>query len=247
MKARVKNQFVLMLHREYERRQLNNSRYSKRAFAKDLKISKSCLHDLLVSKTEPSIKTIDQICDSLKLSGSDRKALLEKKYEPKLITAKDQSEIFHWHYFALLNLIETKNSSTDAGVLAKRLGLTKAVVGKALKDLERYNLIVKQGDKYVRAVESVITTEGIPSHYIKSLHAENLKRAERSLFEDDINHREMMSLTFAINKDQYKKILKENKKHRDRVIKITLEEGDKDEVYTFSMQLFPQTIIKEKK
>jgi len=237
--------FSLFLQREFHRRSNANQQYSKRAFAKDLNVSKSCLHDLLAGKAKASRKTIRVICESLHLNKEDHDRFVEDPISLDSVINHDYLKVFHWYYFAILNLIETKDSNLSSTWFAERLGIGEAVVKDAIKDLIEFKFITKSKKKYIRLEESVKTQMDVPSIFIKSLHAENLKRAEESLFKDSVEDREMTSLTFAVDRSQFLKIKKENQKHRERIAKIVRGKAESDEVYTFAMQLFPQTIIKE--
>lgn len=235
--------FKSLLERDYQRRYNNNNRYSKRAFASDLGISKSCLHDILTGRRVASKKTMTRVAESLGLSQSDKKLLLNNNLDSLKMADKDYSDMFHWQHFVILNLIETKGCKSSPEFFAEKLGVTKQVVAEALGTLKSLNLIGELDGKLYRVKSSVQTTMDTPSHFIRSLHSENLHRAEKALFEVAIDLREMTSLTFAIDRNQFQQIKKETEQFRKRITRIVQSSSDPDCVYTVAVQAFPQTKI----
>jgi len=232
-----------LLSREYERRSGGNHRYSQRAFANDLGVSKSFLNDILNTKKQPSEKMIVKITEALKLSQLEQEQILKAELSGLEIREDKYSEMYHWQHFAILNLIETKRSTGDADFYAEALGIELSVAEQALETLVSLGLIERQDEKFVRTQNRVTTGMEVPSHTIKCLHSEMLGRADRALFEVSPEQREVTALTFAADPEDYLKIKKETKKFREKLAKIAANTQDPEHVYTVAVQVFPHTKI----
>ncbi len=233
--------FTTFLEKEYQRRSTRNPSYSKRAFAKDIGISKSCLHDIFSGRRQASELTISRVSKHFKLNTRDRQNLFSEEFPAQLINSIDYSDILHWEHLAVLNLIETKNSKTVPSWFAKELQISLAKAKEILLSLEKYKMIEKSGKKYVRLIHSLKTTMNTASHTIKCFHSENLKRAEKALFEVDLEQREFTALTFAITEKQFEEIKIELKKLRNKIAKLVSQCEEPTHVYTLANQFFPLT------
>jgi len=224
----------------------NNHRYSQRAFAKDLGLSKSYLHDLLNSDRQASDKMVHKIAAILNLSAEEKQQMLKPAFSGYDVREVDHSAMYHWQHFAILNFIETKPSTIDLKSMASSLRTDVATVSSALKDLIELKLIEKKDSGFERIHKSVKTEMDVPSYAIKCFHSENLHRAERALFDLDVESRECTSVTFAINKADYAKIKRETERFRKKIGKIVESSVEPDTVYTAAIQVFPQTQQKTK-
>jgi uncharacterized protein (TIGR02147 family) len=243
-----------LLIREYQRRRENNHRYSQRAFAKDLGLSKSYLNELLNTNKQASSKMIERIASRLKLTYQEINQMIDAQLQGLVLTEEsDYADMYHWYHFAVLNLIETKDSSAEVSFFVNRLGLDEKKIEETLQLLLNLNLIRLDGNQFIRVHDQINTQMDIPSHAIKCLHSENLHRAEKALFELDVDLRECTSVTFAGNYTDYKKIKQETKRFRQKISKIAKESKSLEQVFTVAVQVFPQTkveniiINKEKK
>jgi uncharacterized protein (TIGR02147 family) len=79
----------------------------------------------------------------------------------------------------------------------------------------------------------------VPSNAIKKHHDEMLKKAEESLYTDDISQREFLNMTLAFSKKQMKEAKMAIRLFQeDFAKKFYSKESQKDSVYQLSVQLF---------
>jgi uncharacterized protein (TIGR02147 family) len=103
-------------------------------------------------------------------------------------------------------------------------------------------LVERVGRGFEQATAPLTTTNDIPSEAVRRHHRQNLERATHALEHEPVERREVTSTTFAFapeNLPAAKAAIREAK--RKLVALMENGRGDKNEVYTLSMQLFPQT------
>jgi hypothetical protein len=245
-----------ILNRELSERKAKNSYYSLRAFARDLGIGSTSLSDVLANKRSLSKTNIEKVSDKLGLSPIDIDLMLG---ETKGRTAREDLEekqrlqleedtfrlIADWYHLAILSLAKIPGSLADPCWLSERLGITVSEAELALNTLKRLGFIEIKRGKIYRTTVSLSTTRDIPSSAIRKYHRSNLRLAEDSLEQVNVELREFSSMTMAIDPDklpQAKDILMRTKR---RISKL-LESGKAKEVYTLTFQLFPvTTAVKE--
>jgi uncharacterized protein (TIGR02147 family) len=140
---------------------------------------------------------------------------------------------------AILELMELNDCEHTDSWFAKKLRLKKIVVSNALERLENIGWIVFDNGIYKATFNSSTTSFDVPSNAIKKHHDEMLKKAEESLYTDDISQREFLNMTLAFSKKQ----MKEAKMvirlfQEDFAKKFYSKESQKDSVYQLSVQLF---------
>ncbi len=236
-----------MVLSEYTSRRLKNHRYSFRAYARDLGISKSSLSDFLADKRGISGRTAEKIADALALSPLQIKSLKTVPASSHILLEEDRFRmIVDWYYFAILSLARLPNARANKDWIARRLGISELEVQNALDRLMRLGLVKKQGSRLVRTTKSITTTDDIPSAALKVHHEQNFARAEKALKTVKVDLREISSVTFPADPKQIEAAKKLVRIFRKKLVK-TLETKNASEVYTFAVQLFPQTIPEDRK
>lgn len=231
--------FLNFLRSEYDRRLTRNSKYSQRAFARDLGISKSLLHDVFHEKKSMSFKTMKSVASQLGLKDTELSTIVDDSRSS--MSQQEFSQISNWYYYAILSLAKIPNTPADPSIIARRLGLQESEVVEALQTLEKMNLIDTQNGRLVRQSSSLSADWKVPSIYLKHFHSQNLSRAERAMFNAPFEAREINSLTVALSKNQYLKIKKQLSSFQKKIMKTLDESSEAEHVYTFAFQLFPQT------
>jgi len=240
------DKYQKFLKEEYERRALRNPQYSMRAFAKDLDISKSSLHNVLTGQRGLAQKSLDKVFERLKVSEKERNELFAiTDAEHYLLPEEDFSQIYHWWYFAILSLCNVPAAKACPKWISGKLGIEKKTAKEALATLSKMNFIDVTDGKLVRLKKSLSTTNGIPSRSLKLFHSENLERAEKAIFEVDTTDREINSITFATDKEQFEKVKKEIKKFLIKSMNTAEKTKNQDRVCTMAVQFFPQTKIRK--
>lgn len=247
---------ILMDH--FDKRRERNQQYSLRAFAKGLDISPTQLSQIFSGKRKLSVKMANKIADKLPLSPIEKEDFLETlnpnqqtlnsqevKNDERLLLKEDEFRLIcDWEHFAILSLSELKENSFDSRWIARRLGIKINRAAEARDRLLRMGLIERKGYGLIQIAPPIITTNDILSHSIQKSHQGHLELASERLKEVEIDKREYTSVTLATNPQkicQAKTIIRNFKRKLTRF----LEDSEKSEVYTLSIQLFPNTIIEE--
>ncbi|WP_291515434.1 TIGR02147 family protein [Bdellovibrio sp. ArHS] len=213
---------IQILKEEFEERASRNSGYSLRAFARDLGVSPAALSLLLNMKRGISEQKAGDIATRLGFTLYEKEEFLLsvtsqhsrspgrreeslKKIEQmsnranrqKKIAAEAFVAVQNWYCLAILELLELDHCIHKPIWFAEKLGLNVVVIKNALDNLTRAGLIEFSKGKYRALTEESTTEEDVPSQEIKNFHAQVMKRAEQSLFNDAVNDREFINMTLA--------------------------------------------------
>lgn len=248
------NYWKQILIDELELRRSKNHSYSLRAFAHSLTLSPAQLSQLLSGKRILTRKMAEKISTKLGLPKSEMEKFLYSSFDiqnedeaPSFQIAHDEFLLISdWYHFGILSLSETKNSKASSLWISKRLGISHEQAAEGIQRLLRLGIIEIKNGKIYQIKKNLKTTTDIPSSAVRKYHRQNLVKASEKLEEIDVNSREFTSITMAIdtkNIPAAKKLITEFK----RKLSSLLEEGSAKEVYTFSAQLFPVSILEDKK
>ncbi len=239
----------LILEKELESRKKINSAYSLRSFAKFLEVSPATLSQVMSSKRTLGRKSEEKILSKLgiKSEGSrysdyvrSTKTKAEEQRTPSLKLEEDVFQLIsNWQYFAILSLSELKDSKADPRWIARKLNIKVEEANKAIKRLERLQIIEILPDNSFKQIAPPLTThEDIPSEAIRNFHRSVLGLAQIRLEEVPVEEREFRSVTIAGNSKRIKKAKKLIKELKE-LITDCMETGKTDEVYQLNIQLFP--------
>jgi uncharacterized protein (TIGR02147 family) len=260
----AKYDFVMQIKKQFEVRTSKNSNYSLRAFARDLDMLPSRLSDILNYKKGLSEFSANKIAAKLGLNENETelfilsakslhargdkdkttaKTLLQKKLSSLKAIQKLNLDDFelsnNWYHLTILELLELKDCDHSLDWFAARLNLNKSVVKSALERLQKFGWIKYENKKYKASYELSETSYDVSSDSIKKFHEELLKKAEHSLYFDDVEEREFLNMTMAFSQKQMaeaKKYIRQFQK--DFAEKFYSEVKSKDSVYQLSIQLF---------
>jgi uncharacterized protein (TIGR02147 family) len=236
-----------------------NTSFSLRAFARLLDVSPASLSEFLNGKRVLSPKMVMKLADRLCLSpdqfedlndklNRDKKGVDHKPASDKKVIQLQNDQYFmvsDWHYYAILNLVETIDFQSDSKWIAVRLKTTPTKISECLERLLRLGFLTYNNDGHlIRNEVEVMTSEDIPNTSIKKRHTENLEAAKESLFCDDVMLRDFSCGTIAIDPTRLPKAKKMIREFQDQLFDF-LEGGDKKEVYEICMQIFPRTNVKK--
>lgn len=232
---------------ELEKRKERNSAYSLRAFSRQLKLSPAQLSKIISGKKPLTPKTAAKIADALAFTPLERAAFVEStvsdineesSVNPREIREEEFHLIADWYHFAILSLSELKHHKSDPRWIASQLGIKVSEASDAVFRLQKLNVIEVRNGKMRQVMKPLKTATDIPSAAIRLHHFQNFEQAKRKLEETAVEEREYTSITMAISRKkipQAKKMMTQFK----RKLSTLLENGEKDAVYTLSLQLFP--------
>lgn len=244
-----------------ELRSQKNSKYSLRAFARDLDMSPQVLSAVFNKKKGISVEVAAKIaarlnlnenesrylCDLVDLtharSAGSRKiaALRLTQYKQALKFQTIKTDALHvltdWYHFAILELTYVKGFKSEANWIAKRLNITNYQAKQAIGRLLRLGLLSEKNGCLVKTDQHLATTHDVPSEAIRNFNRQILSKAADSLTFQDVGERDLTTMTMAIDT---RKIPEAKKRIRDFRRELTefLESGEREEVYCLSLQLF---------
>ncbi len=245
---------IEILKRKFEETRLKNPRWSLRAFANKIGMSSGALSEIMKGNRDLSMKAREKIAKHLHLSPMEQEQffaeVLPTHFKRKQLSYHQLSDdqfhlISDWWHFAILNLLKTKDFRGSVNWIAKRLGLSLAVVDEAWNRLLRLGYLKKKDGKIVREYPSINTSDGFFNLSIQKSHLEDAGLIAKSLQEVAVPLRDHTSSTMAMRKSDLKKAKELIRIFQDQFAeKIESEVGD--EVYRLSISLFPLTVIEDR-
>ncbi len=235
------------LKTEFSHRLLKNSRYSMRAFARDLEIDPSTLSKAFANRRSFSDELIVKIANKIGLDLEiefDNK-LSSDNHNYELIAADSFAIIADWYHFAILDLTLLENFKSSPAWIARKLGISIQVAEEAIDRLVRMGFLLREGQSLSKA--KPFYTNMKPGVYT-SAHLEYqrqvLKKALEAIDHCPKEHKEISSMTIAADPKRLDAAREKIKKFRRRLCTF-LEGGNRTSVYHLGVQLYPVTELTE--
>lgn len=242
---------------------MRNDSYSLRAFARDLELSPSRLSEVLSGTQGLSEKSADKIATSLKLKPVERRFWKDlilvqssrnakvrelarsrveelRKTESLRKLKEDQFRVISdWYHGAILELTQVRGFRSDVKWIAEKLGIASSHVEGALNRLKQLGLLHENADgKWTANLEGYTAFSDVPSAAIRKFHRQILTMNLESLLEDPMPDRDAVSMIVAIPKSLLPEFRQAMKAFATEFWRKT-EGLEKDELYSFSVQLCP--------
>ena len=244
-----KNEFANYLQAVFVGRKSRNSRYSLRAYARDLGLSPSKMSEMLSGKYAPGPGALQSICNSLKLNETESnhlkelameyRTMLSEQAAARVLGEDELAMIVDLEHYSVLSLMKTDTFYSEPKWIAQRLGLTVERVHEVIERLQRLDLVKFEDGQYRHVHEQVTTSHNIPSEALRMAHRQVIDHARECLsLQNDL--RDITSITFAVNTDIIPEIKKILRDCRRRIAQLA-ESGRKEEVYNLNFQLVPVT------
>lgn len=247
----------------FERKKLNNPKYSLRALARDLDLSASYVSQVMTGKktlSESRIKDFVRVLelDDIAVIQLRRSMNLDQDYSGKPISGDDlnflskysplEEKKYHilsdWYNIAIMDLTTTIGFQSDPHWIAKRLGLSVLEVEIALERLLEAKLIMKKDGAYIKSENKMRLPTSRSKQIIRKFHKQMIEKAYQELHhntsEDDFRARLITGATFAIKKDQIEDIQKHIHEKLYEIGELSAKENC-DELYQLNIQFFPLT------
>lgn len=262
------NNYIDFLKETFKERKSLNSSYSLRAFARDIDINASNLSSIFSGKKGISEKKALDISKRLGLSAEDSKYfcnlvnLKHSRSKQKRELAKQKAEsyvrkhsftpidesvfkvISDWYHYAILELIDLKDFKSSYIWITKKLKITKEQSKEAIQRLEDLNLI-KRKNKIISSTNTQLEISSeVASISIRKLNSQLIKKAEKSIHDQDISMRHLSTLTTAINSknfNKYQGLIENFKKELNTIIMQDNQKDKPNKVYCLAMQFFNLT------
>lgn len=242
---------VNFLEEIFQNRKTKNPRYSKRAFARDIKMSPGRLSEIFSGKRNLTLRIAQEMSTSLRLNKSTAEALFKlvakqrnlksKKVIKRLVLdPSDFSEISHWRYYTLLCLIENSEPEDGVEYFSKKLGIDKTQCSKMLNKLESLALIKKNEKNYQIIVDSTTTSQDSLNFAVRKFHEDLVGQHIKLLNSLDVEKREVQSLILNIKSKDIKKVKKQIRSFVDKIQEKSAAKKKAD-VYGLTILLNPLT------
>lgn len=129
------------LKEELSQRKKNNSEYSLRAFARDLKIPHAALSEFLNGRRRFSAKLTESILNHLSFSSQTQEQIKKSQTHNPLnyvnLPNEEVSRSREWYMTTILEMAKLENFSSDPHWIAKVLKLDLSKVTSAIEELQK--------------------------------------------------------------------------------------------------------------
>lgn len=236
----------------YETRKSKNSLYSLRAFSRDCKMPVSRLSQYFSGKRIIKEKAASEILEKFKDKKDEHELLLqgfESSYRQKENAIDFYSEVesrfdklSYYVFLAHLNLEESFNFEKNWFVDSN---ISKEEVQSIVKDLEELNVIEKKEDSWVFKTNNMRLENVFFKIKNKKIHKDILTQHQQMV--DDSLEQLNDIQSYVIATDAHK--IKEAQIKISQFIKKLmqyLQSGQKNQIYTLSIQLEPWMQIKKR-
>lgn len=252
--------FRTFMKDEFQRRLLRNSKYSLRAFARDVGVSFSRLSETFSTDAGISMASAQKIAVRLKMSDLEKEyfynlviarhgrnpdtrkkaALLVRQYKAKrifvLLRENYAGILSKWYYPALIVMLPLNRYSTPQ--LASILGLSSEEVTAAALHLREQGYIERlDNGRWQRSAHFLKVESPSPVRLIRGFHQAVIGKSLTALDKQSIEQRKYLSTFFSVRKENIPEARRELEEFNEAFLKkYTSQEADA--VYGFSVQLF---------
>jgi uncharacterized protein (TIGR02147 family) len=257
---KVKTDFRVVLKKHLQQRILKNSKYSLRAFARDLEMSPSRLSHVLNGRYGLSVDAGKKIAKALNLSAKDTKIfcqLIEAKHSrsmegkskaKELLKKEDYNYtnididafkvISDWYHIPLVELTRVKNFKYSTIWISQQLGITEEQVKNALERLIRVGLLSESNGKLITSSGFYINQLNIPSESIQEYHRQVLDKAKEALATQDTEIRDFGTLTIALRDEDIPYVKEKLKELRNYLDNELSHSNSPTHVYNICTQMY---------
>ncbi len=168
-----------------------------------------------------------------------------KKRSSQTMSPSQESVLKHWATWVIREMVLLKDFKSDSNWISKKINreITPKKAEESLDLLLESGLIecIDRG-RFSPTARKLATQDEVVSCLIRDLHAQFIERGLKSLFEDDLPHREFAGLTIALSDEQIPKFKEKIKQFRKD---LNNEFSDSSlpltKVHHFEMMFFPVT------
>jgi uncharacterized protein (TIGR02147 family) len=220
----IQDQYRELLKQKLMERLKSNSKYSLRAFARDLFIEPGQMSRVLNGKKNISIEAAKSISEKLFKSQAEKEEFLnlveysvsrnqriknqalsrleKRKSKNQIVTLELEKMrmISNWYHVAILDLSLVKGAVISPARVASFLGISQIEAKDAIERLLTLGLLKKAGNKIIKSNLSLAAESVVPSKAIRNYHQQILQKASLAIEEQPIEERYFRAKTMAIRK-----------------------------------------------
>lgn len=237
------------LENAFQIRKKRNSKYSKRAFARDLNMSAGRLTEILNSKRNMTYKVAQNISHILKLSSDEENYLFQlvsqqtnlktRKIAKRKIKISDQiSDFYTWRHHLIMCILQQPFDGDILQYLSQKLNISTSECVSMLNVLEKNKLIIKDINGYKLISEVAFNAYDFENLISKSYYEDLIKEQTRIVKSLNLEQAEVISVIFSLDK---KDLLRAKKmiKAFVEMFQVKLDDKKKKEVYGMTILMNP--------
>lgn len=244
--------FQQTIQKKFLEIQSRNSSYTLRSYAQKLQISSGALSEILGGKRRVSPKLAEKVADILALDPGERSEIfvIEKDVKKKKSKKVQQSDfvrltkdqfatLSEWYHFAILSLMNTKNSKTDVSWMAQRLSVPAPKIADAIARMVRLGLLAYDSSgKLIQTRKALRTTDDIMDMSIRRSHHGDLDLVRNSIDHRLTEERDLSSITLPVDMNRLQEAKQLIREFQDKMLDLVWNE-ESSEVYKMSIYLYP--------
>jgi uncharacterized protein (TIGR02147 family) len=234
-----------ILQKEFNEKSSRNNLYSIRAFARDIGIGKSTLHEILNKNKKVSKATCTKILSYLNYSDTDFQQILNYNTNPtqdilfKKLSNEEFNRIATCEHYVILSLSQSKSCPSNLLKLSQRIMLPEEETKQLVKDLLELNLIAIEEEKIVRTSKLLTTSYDIPSQTIKDYHKSSLDKVKLALSDIEVELRDIASTTFLMSPEKMNSLKEELKAIRRKIVSSVEDNKEDSEAFLINISVIP--------
>ncbi len=234
-----------ILQQKFNEKCEKNELYSIRAFARDIGIGKTTLHEILHRDKKLSKSTCKKILKYLNVSDHEYEQILNYNLNPahdvlyKELSAEEFENIATCEHYALLSLSKSPSCPADVKELANRIMLPKDETKKLVDDLLSLNLIEIKNDKLTRSAKLLTTSYDVPNKAIQNYHKTSLEKVKNALEEIEVELRDIASTTFLMSPEKMITLKDELKSIRRKIVSSVEDNNENSEAFLLNISVIP--------
>lgn len=192
-----------------------------------------------------SLVLFNQATDLDERSKYFEKLVKDRSFQKHHPIHRDQYDYYsNWYYPVIREMVISKNFRNDPKWIAQKLGndIQEIDVVRALNTLDRLGFVEDREGQLIQSSSTVTTGPNIASVNVVKFHREMMRKASEALAEYDSDEREIRSITFSCQSDQFERIRAKIDEFRKEILSEFGEGVPADnQIFQLNIQLFPLT------
>jgi uncharacterized protein (TIGR02147 family) len=241
-------EFISLLRSHYEEKKTADPKYSLRSLARDLGLSAGPTSALIKGtrswdfSPEWALRVISKMNVKKDVETRFRVMMGVRDHSRSSL---DENQMTHllsrWYHSDVLTSFDLKPPYRgNVDFLSNRLGVSPAEIEESIQFLLEKGFLQRDGSGSIcRSSDVVETADDISNEAIEKFHRENLALAMQMVSKESVKQREFQSITFSGSSAMMDELRKEIRSFSERVAVLMSKEQANDEIFHFSVQLFP--------
>lgn len=229
---------------EFKKRKTKNEKYSLRALARDLGVSKTTLSEVLRGQREISPDVALKITRHLEgdfegLGLENVQSTKRRSPHISVLTPEEFEEISDWYNFAILSLVENSKFEATVSSLSQSLELSEELVKNSIEKLESLKLIRHRAGSYERGKSFVISSSENREFQNNRLQTQVFELSEKA-FSAHGKNAFFENKFLALDENSKKQLVTQLNTFMERLSKKAKQNASSDvKPHVLSLQLFP--------